>query len=101
MANVTVNFKDEHISRILTALNNGAGLSIVSHVQENPFGIWEWSLNPKSSGETNMQFGQRALRELLVAYVRLIEYHTDVARYNSDISIVSPPEQTVPENIVE
>lgn len=97
---VTIIFKDAHVTRILDAFNDYADLNLT--IRPEGQSEWRWSYLPKQGGESNIEFGERVLKELIRAFVRCREYNDDVFnRYNVDVQTVTLPSQNVPDDIVD
>lgn len=93
---------DANVERILTALNKLAGKPLSIEATDSDWwrGIWQYSFEPKTVDETNKDFAVRVIKENIKAMVRMVEYAQDVERYKTIVATVSPPTQTVPDNII-
>jgi len=49
--------------------------------------------------ETQIEFGERVLRTLGIAVLRLVDYAEDQDRYQTEVSAITPAAQDVPDNI--
>jgi hypothetical protein len=96
---IEVTLKDAHVNKILEAINAYAGVKIGIKPKEGA--VWSFSYGTKQDGETNKQYGERFVRELIKAFVRTHDYNTDLGRYSSDIDSISLPSHSIPNEIVE
>lgn len=105
MANITleITILDEHIEKIVEAFTYIAGNTVMINMVGG-HGIdcpWSFVIQPKSGEENLKQFGERFLRELGKAAVRMYDYSEDYGRYKTDISNITLPSQDIPEDILE
>ena len=61
---------------------------------------WDFRIAPKDTGETNKQFGQRVLRELGKAVIKMVDKAEDDIRYRTQVAAVVPPASDVPEGVL-
>ena len=98
---LTITAKSDHVQRIMDAFNGYADTPLkITADKNNMFQIFNWDYDEKGS-DTNKQFAERIIKEFLRAFVRCYELGLDTERYNTDVSNVTPPSQTVPDEIVE
>ena len=64
-------------------------------------GRWDFSIDPQAEGENSKAFGERVLRSLGLAVVKMVDKAEDTIRYRDQIAAVVPPESDVPDNILE
>ena len=96
MPDLIITVQTEHVPRVRSAFNNAAGKSCyISVNNENIF----FDISEKQVGETDLQYGQRVLRELGRNYMRASELNTDRDRYKTDLETITPPGEDVPADI--
>ena len=95
--NVTITIPEMYISRIISAFTGYANISLDLSTES---GRWGFSYLPKQTGETNMDFGERVIKNLILALVRCYELDQDYIRYRNAVGAVTPPSQSVPDGIV-
>lgn len=62
---------------------------------------WSFEIDEQGAGENDKQFGERVLRELGIAIIKLVDYAEDQDRYRTEVSALTPAGQDVPDNIIE
>ena len=87
-------------SRALDYLNKAAGKNIEINITDL-MARWDFSYQEKQAGETNKQYAERVIRELVKGLMRAIDLAEDSERYNTEVSTLVTPNQDVPDNIVE
>ena len=87
-------------SRALEYLNKAAGKNIEINIMDL-MARWEFLYQEKQTGETNKQYAERVIRELVKGLMRAIDLSEDSERYNTEVSTLILPNQDVPDNIVE
>lgn len=105
MANITLEITvlDEHIEKIVEAFTYIAGNTVTINMDRG-HGVdcpWSFVIQPKSREENLKQFGERFLRELGKAVIKMYDYSEDYERYRTDISNITLPSQDIPEDILE
>ena len=104
--NVTITIPDAWVTKVLAAFNTIADthMTIEARGSGDPAtefdGRWDFWIAPKGPGETNIQFGQRVLRELGKAVVSMVDKAEDDVRYRTEIAAVVPPASDVPTDIL-
>jgi hypothetical protein len=88
----------EYMTRIFDGFNGCAGINIV--MQPEGGSDWTWMYAPKQGGETDKDYAERIVREMIRAIVRCSEYSEDVVRHSEDVNDITPPSQDVPDEIV-
>ena len=96
---LTITLKSDFISRILDSLNGSADKNISLSIDSGVH--FEWSYVNKAEGESNKQFGERFLKEMIRAFVRTFELSLDQTRFSDEINALIPISQSVPNEIVE
>ncbi len=61
---------------------------------------WDFRIAPQQPGETAKQFGQRVLRELGKAVIKMVNKAEDETRYRTQVAAVVPPASDVPDNVL-
>jgi len=87
-------------SRALEYLNKAADKNIEINIMDL-MARWEFSYQAKQAGETNKQYAERVIRELVKGLMRAIDLAEDSERHNTEVSNLVLPNQDVPDNIVE
>ena len=87
-------------SRALEYLNKAADKNIEINIMDL-MARWEFSYQEKQTEETNKQYAERVIRELVRGLMRAIDLSEDSERYNTEVSTLILPNQDVPDNIVE
>ena len=64
-------------------------------------GNWNFTIEEQGDTETSKAFGERVLRELGIAVLRLVDYAEDQDRYRTEVSALTPASQDVPGDIIE
>ena len=106
--NLTITIPDAQVTRVFDTFTKLADRNIILRTSLSPIepggrepeGSWVLKFSSKLVSETNKQFGIRAILETIRALVKLKEYTEDTQRYHNDVSVVIPPSQNVPDNIV-
>ena len=96
--NLSLVVKDSHLTRVFDALSGYASASIDFRIDRGE--EHNWAYLPQGA-DTNKQWAERFLRQLVRAFVRCYELNTDIDRYKTELDSVSPPSQSVPDGIVE
>ena len=97
---LSITIPNQFVARVVAAINARAGkeMSIQVLAAENvPF---QFQYAPKAAEETQMQYGQRFVKEYIRAFVRCHELNTDATRFSSAVAAVPVPSQSVPDEIV-
>lgn len=109
MADVILNITipDAMTARTLAAFNKIAGTHMTIEARgssPNPaqdFDTrWDFRIAPKDVAETNKQFGQRVLKELGKAVIKMVDKAEDDIRYRTQVAAVVPPASDVPEDVL-
>ena len=105
MADVTleITIPEEYTEYVLEAITALAGTNMsieIHNTSTNLNGSWNFTIAPQGS-ETAKQFGERFLRKLGIAAIKLYDYVEDNERYRGEVSNITPPTQDVPDNILE
>jgi len=95
--NITITIPENYIPRVQEAFNSLAATEIEL---KNEFARIFFEIPEKQTGESNLQFGRRFIRKAMKQFVRLHELDEDGDRYKSEVSAVSPPEESVPDDII-
>ena len=61
---------------------------------------WNFSIDPKADGENNIEFGERFLKELGIASLRMVDLKEDTDRYKAEVDALTPPASDVPDDIL-
>lgn len=103
MINITITIPDEHISRVLEAYSGLAnmGITISYHDNERLNGKWDYNFKGKQENESNIVFARRVFGAGIKAMVQLWEYSEDARRYHLEVNALTPPNQNVPDDIIE
>ena len=84
------------------AFNGLAGKRIEMMAHGEDFnGNWSFTIAPKGESESLKQFGERFLRELGIAALRLWDYAEDQDRYRGEVALITPASQDVPDDAIE
>ena len=68
---------------------------------DNEFdGRWDFSIEPQAEGENSKAFGERVLRSLGLAVVKMVDKAEDTVRYRDAVAAVAPPESDVPDDVL-
>ena len=62
---------------------------------------WSFEIAPQGESENAKQFGERVLRTLGIAVLRLVDYAEDQDRYRAAVATIPSADQDVPDNILE
>ena len=95
--NLTITIPEKYISRTIDAFYGEANKSIELR-DDAEHTIFKYL--PRQEKETNQQFSERVIKELIVALVKCYELHAERVRYNEAVAKVNPPFVTVPDDIV-
>ena len=106
---LSLKIPDAYVSRAIEAFNGLAGkrIELMAHGDggspENPNfnGNWSFTIAPKGESENLKQFGERFLRELGIAALRLWDYAEDQDRYRGEVALITPASQDVPDDAIE
>ena len=106
---LSITIPDAHTTRVLDAFTKvaGAHIEIMAHGDgDSPedherFGHWSFTIDPKGVAETQIEFGERVLRTLGIAVLRLVDYAEDQDRYRAAVATIPSADQDVPDNILE
>lgn len=100
--NLTITIPEEYQETVADAfaLASGKPMELSCH-GTNYDSSWQFNIAPKDGSETMKEFGERFLKELGKAVIRLVDLKEDYDRYTSEINAIDPPEQDVPEDILE
>ena len=101
--------REVHQQGLADAFNGLAGkrIEMMAHGDggnpENPNfnGNWSFTIAPKGESENLKQFGERFLRELGIAALRLWDYAEDQDRYRGEVALITPASQDVPDDAIE
>lgn len=87
-------------TKVLGAFEALAGKQIEIQVMDADYNAnWSFSFDSKGA-ETNKQFGERVAKQILRAFVRVVDYAEDRERYNTEVGAVTPPAQDVNDNVI-
>lgn len=95
---LSVTVPDAQVQRVMDAINGRADIDIKLTTDGSPG--FTFSYEAKQGGESNLQYGERFVKELIRGLVREYELNVDTLRYETDINAVSQPTQNVPDGIV-
>jgi len=98
MADITIKIKEEYLNRFLESFNWISNQDNLSY--DGNFKQLNFTINKKIENDTNLQFCQKALTELLINLVKTHELNIDYARYKEDVKKIKKPTQNVPDNIL-
>lgn len=99
---LSITIPEEHQQRIVDAFTRASGKELELSANHNMFdGRWCFNIDKKQQEETMKQFGERFLRELGKAVIRLVSLYDDSLRYKSEIGEIERPAQDVPDDILE
>lgn len=103
---LTVTIPDAYVTKTLAAFNTivGCHMTIEARGHGDPEiefdGRWDFTILPKQTGENNKQFGERVIRELGKAVLKMVDKAEDETRYRTQVAAVVPPASDVPDNIL-
>lgn len=104
MADIVLNITipEEHQQRVIDAftLASGKGLQL-SVCHDVVDGRWNFVIDPKQPDETMKEFGERFLKGLGIAVIRLVDLCEDTQRYRTEIADIDQPSQDVPDDVLE
>ena len=89
-----------HAARALDYLNKANEKCIAINIMELG-SRWEFSYQPKQETENNKQYAERVISSLTRALMRTVDYSEDNDRYGAEINAITPPNQDVPDDIVQ
>lgn len=95
---LVITFDSSNTNRIKTAFDNATTKTnriIVGNT------IMNMDIAAQGGSETDKQYGQRVLRELGKYYMKASEKDTDKERHAGEVEALDPPDQNVPEDILE
>lgn len=95
---ITITVPEAYIPRVQATFNGLAGMKM--KLKNEVSGGVEFVIQPKQVGETNLQFGERFIRQAMRQFVRLFELDTDTDRYKTEVAAVVTPTETVPDDII-
>jgi len=99
---ITLTISTDNTQRVLDSFNALAGKTIEINAHElEGGGHWSFRYDPKDVGETNQDYAKRVLKELVKATVRLVDMAEDYQRYSTEVAAITPPNQDVPEDIIQ
>jgi hypothetical protein len=105
---LTITVPDARVTRVLNAFNKIADTHMMIEARgsspnpTNDFDArWDFRIAAKTTEETNIQFGQRVLRELGKAVVNMVDKAEDDKRYRTEVASVVPPVSDVPDDILK
>jgi len=105
---MTITVPDQYTAVVLSAMNQLSGTHMTLEARgsspnpEDDFdGRADFRINPKDPNETNLEFAERFTRSLLVASVKVVKQHEEHERYREEVSKITPPDNTIPDGVVE
>ena len=100
--NLTITVPDAYITKTINAFTHIANkqLRLEAH-SRNYDSAWSFKILPQQSGESLIEFGERVLRELGKAVIRLDNIKEDYNRYNTEIAAINPPTPNVPDDVLQ
>jgi len=98
MADITITIPNDQITRVLNSFNwvstkDSIGL-------DGDFKQFRFSIDEKSDDETNLVYGKRFIREMLLNVIRTYELNVDIERYNDEINTLTKPNQNVSDELI-
>jgi len=100
---LTIRIPDAYITRTIDAFTGvaGARIDLMAHNPETEFNAnWNFTISPKDDAEPLKSFGERFLRELGLAVIRMWDYAEDQDRYRTAVSTIPSAAQDVPDDIL-
>ena len=103
---LTVTVPDAWVIKVLNAFNTVADthITLVARGSGDPetefVGCWDFRIDVKQAGETNIEFGERVLRELGKAVINMVDKAEDEQRYKVEIATIIPPASDVPAGVL-
>ena len=92
---------EAYTTRVLEALEWAAGKQLNIDIHgENTHGNWSYSYPVRQVGENARDFAARAIRQNILAMVRMADHAQDSERYRAEVSAITPPSQDVPDDII-
>ena len=64
-------------------------------------GKWDFRIDPQAGGETMKQFGERVLRSLGLAVIKMVDLSEDTIRHADAVAAVDPPASDVSDDVLE
>ena len=96
--NITITIPESYIPRVQATFTGLSGVEM--NLKNDISGGIDFIIEPKQSGETNIQFGTRFIRQSMLQFVRLFELDLDTERYKTSIAAVATPAESVPPDII-
>jgi len=97
-----ITIPDTHVTRVLEAFTGLAGIQLGLEAHEEEYhGSWSYKYQPKQTGENNRDFAIRAIKQNILALVRMYDYSQDKERYRNAVAQIPRAKQDVPDNIIE
>jgi len=100
---VTLTIPEAQVPRAIEAFNGiaGARIDMNAHNPETNFnGNWNFTIDPKGAGESQLDFGKRVFKSLGLALIRLWDYAEDQDRYRTAVNAIPTASQDVPDGIL-
>lgn len=98
MANITITIPDEYVNRVL---NSFTWATEQNHLSYNgSFRPYEFKISSKLESETNLVFGKRVIRELLLGLVKTHELNVDYKRYIDEVNSIVEATENVPNEVI-
>jgi len=63
-------------------------------------GKWDFRIDPQEAGENDKQFGERVLRSLGLAVVKMVDLSEDTIRHADAVAAVDPPASDVSDDVL-
>ena len=93
---LTVTIPDAYVIKVLNALQATADRDLMLGAFNSDSPIeWGFKISGQQGGETSKDFGERYIKEFLLAVIRMVEFAQDKNRYDAEIQAVTPPTQDV------
>ena len=102
---ITLRIPEEHLAMAGATMHGlaDARIDINAHKStegEEFNGNWNFSYLPRQDGEGQKQFAQRFVKTIFKAFVKLYDYAEDQDRYRSDVSVIEPASEDVPDDVI-
>jgi len=100
---LTITIPDAYVARAIDAFSGvaGARIDMNAHNPETNFNAnWTFAIEPKDGAETLKDFGQRFMKELGLAVIRLWDYAEDQDRYRTAVNLIPSAAQDVPDDLL-
>ena len=101
-----VTIPDAATTKVLNAFTAIADTHLEIHARgsgdpETEFrGKWDFRIDPQAGGETAKDFGERVLRSLGLAVVKMVDLAEDTIRHADAVAAVDPPASDVSDDVL-